>query len=153
MDYRKSGKVLVMIRSRSVLLFILILMALGCAALSSIQRIEPKVIVIRNSSNIDLKVVSLREAGKPALSPVRLGYVSPVPRGISQEVGRPSSPPPLPNTLEVAWTDRQGREYVKRVSMKQALNRQTGEGKDALVFEIRPSGIVNVFREEYRQLY
>ena len=140
-----------MIQSRSLLLLIFVLMAVGCTSLSTDKRAEPKIIVIRNSTNIDLKVVSLREAGKPGLNRVRFGSISPVPRGISQEVGRPSSPPPLPDTVEVAWTDHQGREHVKRVSLKQARNSQTGEGEEALVFEIRPSGIVNVFREEYRQ--
>jgi hypothetical protein len=142
-----------MIQSRSNLLLILALMGVGCTSLPTDKRAEPEVIVIRNSSNVDLKVVSFREAGNPGLNPVRFGSISPVLRGLAQVIDRPSSSPPLIDTVEVAWMNYQGREHVKKVSLKQARNSQTGEGEEALVFDIRSSGIVNVFREEYRQLY
>ena len=111
---------------------------------------EPHAIVIRNSSYANLKIVTLSEAKGGKNNSVRFGSISPVPSGRDQTIIRPSPPPPLPNTVEISWTDDQNRDYFQNVDLKKYFYINSEEGKKALVFEIQSSGIVKVFSEEYR---
>ena len=58
--------------------------------------------------------------------------------------GRPSSPPPLPDTIEVSWEEKSGYSYRRQVSLIQALHESTGISGEQLVFEIYPAGQVVV---------
>jgi hypothetical protein len=121
-------------------------LASGCTSGSFGRRVEPPVVIVRNLSGVDLAVLSLRVPGKSG-SMGRIGAVSPVRRGTTAVFTRPSSPPPLPNEVEVSWTDHLGGRYSERVSLRQALREATGEITEALVFEIGPSGSIEVYCE------
>ena len=64
--------------------------------------VEPKIIAVRNSSGINLSVVSLREVRKPGGESVRMGSISPVQTGVTPVFNRPSSPPPLPKQIVIS---------------------------------------------------
>lgn len=130
---------------RTLLLSFVAVLALGCASGSS-GRAEPPVVIVRNLSGVDLAVVSLRAPGKSRLED-RIGAVSPVRRGTTAVFTRPTSRPRLPSEVEVDWIDHQGGRYSERVSLKQALREATGEITEALVFEIGPSGSIEVYCE------
>jgi hypothetical protein len=144
------ARALSVIKNHLGLLFVLFLFNTGCVTFSTIQRMEPHVIVIRNSSYANLKIVTLSEAKGRKNNSVRFGSISPVPIGSDQTIIRPSPPPPLPDTVEISWTDDQNRDYFQNVDLKKYFSINSEEGKKALVFEIQPSGIVKVFSEEYR---
>lgn len=119
----------------------------GCASMEKGRSIEPRVIIVRNNSGVDLNVVSLREVGKSDEQSARLGSVSPVSRGVSQVFVRPSPPPPLPDVLDVSWTDSRGREQAAQVSLKEVL-KSSGSKGDVLIFEIRPLGRIDIYLED-----
>lgn len=135
------------------LLFVLFLFNTGCVTFSTVQRMEPHAIVIRNSSYANLRIVTLSEAKGHRNNSARHGSISPVPSGRDQAIIRPSPPTPLPNTVEISWTDDQNRQYFQSVDLKKYFYMNSEESKKALVFEIRPSGIVKVFSEEYRHTF
>jgi len=107
---------------------------------------EPRTIVIRNRSGVDIAEVTLRETG-PGARASRFGSIAPVPTGVSQEYGRPTDPPPLPRTIAVEWVDNEGRTRVRDLSISKALKRATGGRGEAMVFEFGPYEDVQVFIE------
>lgn len=121
-------------------------LSLSCAPLQFGIQKEPPIIMIRNRSNADIAAVTLREAGNGRQSS-RFGSLSPVPKGVSQEVGRPTSPLQFPRTVAVEWTDLEGRTHVRELSLGTALKSATGERGEALVFEIGSVEDVLVFVE------
>ncbi len=108
---------------------------------------EPKIIAVRNSSKINLSVVSLIEVSKPGEKSVRRGVVSPVETGVTKVFERPSSPPPLPKQIVISWTDYAQKQYEREISLEQVLTDPNAQTRDTLVFEITASGGINVYRE------
>ena len=123
------------------------LIAGGCTAIRRTNYVEPKIIAVRNSSGINLSVVSLKEVRKPGKKSVRMGSISPVQTGVTQVFNRPSSPPPLPKQIVISWTDYAQRQYEREVSLEQVLTDPNAQIRDTLVFEIMSSGRINVYRE------
>ncbi|MCK5492358.1 MAG: hypothetical protein KAJ14_04525, partial [Candidatus Omnitrophica bacterium] len=77
-----------------VLLGMISMLAGGCSIIQRTKYAEPAIIAVRNNSGKSLSVVTLREARNAGNKQVRMGSISPVPRGVTQVIGRPSSPPP-----------------------------------------------------------
>jgi hypothetical protein len=119
----------------------------GCSAIIRTNHTEPKIIAVRNSSGINLSVVSLREVMKSGKKSVRMGSISPVQTGVTQIFNRPSSPPPLPQQVAISWADYAQRQYEREISLKQVLTDPNAKTRDTLVFEITPSGRINVYWE------
>jgi len=108
---------------------------------------EPKIIAVRNSSKINLSVVSLREVSRPGEKSVRVGMISHIQTGITHVFERPSSPPPLPKQIVISWTDYAQKQYEREISLEQVLTDPNAQTRDTLVFEITASGGINVYRE------
>ncbi len=123
------------------------LVAGGCSTIRGANYEEPKIIAVRNSSGINLSVVSLREVSKPGGKSIRMGSISPVQAGVTQIFERPSSPPPLPKKLVISWIDYTQRQYEREISLEQVLTDPNAQTRDTLVFEITVSGRINVYRE------
>jgi hypothetical protein len=119
----------------------------GCSAITGKNYTEPKIIAVRNSSGINISVVSLREVRKSGKNSVRMGSISPVRAGITQVFNRPSEPPPLPKQIVISWTDYAQRQYEREISLEQALIDPNAQTKDTLLFEITANGGINVYRE------
>jgi hypothetical protein len=132
--------------TKRIILLLASLALASCASLPAGRGKEPAVIVIRNRSGADIAAVTLREAGRGS-GESRFGTIAPVPQGASQEVGRPTDPPPLPGNVAVEWVDHQGRTVVRELSLRQALKGSAGGRNEAIVFEIGPAEEVMVFRE------
>ena len=130
-----------------VLLGMISMLAGGCSIIQRTQYSEPTSIAVRNNSGISLSVVTLREARNSDDKQVRMGSISPVPRGVTQVFGRPSSPPPLPARVIISWTDDDQRQYEREILLKKILSDPNTQTKDSLIFEIRPSGRISVFKE------
>jgi hypothetical protein len=132
--------------TKRIILLLASLVLASCASLSAGGGNEPRTIVIRNSSGADIAAVTLREAGWNS-GESRFGSIAPVPQGVSQEVGRPTDPPPLPKAIAVEWIDHQGRIVVRELSLRKALKGSAGRRNAAIVFEIGPAEEVLVFIE------
>ena len=145
--YACRVRTLVVNAARWLLLALMLGMPVGCASMSRQSQTEPPIIIVRNASGVDLRTVSLRAAGDSGEADLRVGSVSPVPKGASQVFARPSSRAPLPMELEVAWVDAFAASYTRQVSLEPALKEATGAPGEALVFEIRPSGAIAVYCE------
>ncbi len=130
-----------------VLLSMISMLAGGCSTILRTKYPEPTSIAVRNNSGISLSVVTLREARNSDDKQVRMGSISPVPRGVTQVFGRPSSPPPLPARVIISWTDDNQRQYEREILLKKILSDPNTQTKDSLIFEIRPSGRISVFKE------
>jgi hypothetical protein len=130
-----------------VLLSLISMLAGGCSTILRTKYPEPTSIAVRNNSGISLSVVTLREARNSDDKQVRMGSISPVPRGVTQVFGRPSSPPPLPARVIISWTDDDQRQYEREILLKKILSDPNTQTKDSLIFEIRPSGRISVFKE------
>jgi hypothetical protein len=130
-----------------VLLSMISMLAGGCSTILRTKYPEPTSIAVRNNSGISLSVVTLREARNSDDKQVRMGSISPVPRGVTQVFGRPSSPPPLPARVIISWTDDDQRQYEREILLKKILSDPNTQTKDSLIFEIRPSGRISVFKE------
>jgi hypothetical protein len=102
---------------------------------------------VRNTSGISLSVVTLRGVPNSGDKPVRMGSISPVPKGATQLFERPSSPPPLPTRVIISWTDYYQRQYKREISLEKILSDPNTKMKDSLVFEIGPSGRISVFKK------
>ena len=128
------------------LLVLCFCIVVACTSMHLKRRAEPGTIVVINNCATDLVFVSLhaQDSGKPDVKGGRFGSISPVPRGVAQIFGRPSSPPPLPDTIEVSWEEKSGYSYRRQVSLIQALRESTGKTGEQLVFEIYPAGQVVV---------
>jgi hypothetical protein len=124
------------------------LLSLSCASLPIGSNKEPSVIVIRNRSGADITTVTLRGSSWFAGRESRFGSISPVPNGVSQEIGRSTDPPAFPRTVAVEWVDNKGRVLVRKLPLAKALKDATGGRGEALVFEIGPFEDVQVFIEK-----
>ena len=118
----------------------------GCTSLQLTRHAEPGTIVVINNCDTDLVFVALHTDGSGTSDTKggRYGSVSPVPRGAAQIFGRPSSPPPLPDSIVVSWEEQSGHSYSRQVSLIQALRESTGKTGEQLVFDIYPGGNVVV---------
>ena len=130
-----------------VILTVASLITGGCSTFRGTNYIEPKIIAVRNSSGINLSVVSLREVSKPGKNSVRVGSISPVQTGVTQVFKRPSSPPPLSKQVVISWADYAQRQYEQEISLEQVLTDPNAQTKDTLLFEITATGGINVYRE------
>jgi len=119
----------------------------GCSNIQKPKYPEPKIIAVRNNSGISLSVVTLSEVRNSYDTQIRRGTVSPVPRGATQVFKRPSSAPPLPARIIISWTDSDQRQYEREISLDKILSDPNTQTKDTLIFEIRPSGRINVFKK------
>jgi hypothetical protein len=132
---------------RLTVAFLAILLLSSCASLPIGGGKEPRIIVVRNRSGVDIDTVTLREAvsGQKAS---RFGSLSPVPLGVSQVYIRPTDPPPFPRTIAVEWLDNEGVTHVRDLSISKALRSTTGSSDEVLVIEIGPYEDVLVFIEK-----
>jgi hypothetical protein len=116
----------------------------GCSMFSSRSAAEPPTLVIRNSCARDLSAVTLKE---PRIDGQRvsMGSISPVLRSAPFVYRRPHNPPPLLRRMKVVWTEEGGQAYQKEVDLTAVLKQATGAQDEALVFDLRPGGIVQVY--------
>ena len=128
----------------------IIMCTLGCESIPVSQNREPTIIIIRNNSNEYLKEVSLSENRKRDTGSIRMGSISPVPKGASQIFGRSSQPSNIPRQINVCWINSDDVELCKLVSLKTVLKRATTISGEALVFEILPFSKVTVYLEKTR---
>jgi hypothetical protein len=119
----------------------------GCSTIQKPKYPEPTTIAVRNNSGISLSVVTLREVHNSNNKEVRVGTISPVPRGATQVFKRPSSAPPLPARVIISWTDYDQKQYEREISLEKILSDPDTHTKVTLIFEIRPSVRINVFKE------
>ncbi len=130
-----------------VLLSMVSMLAGGCSIIQRTRYAEPAIIAIKNSSGKSLSVVTLKEARNSGNKQVRVGSISPVPRGATQVFRRPSSPPPLPARVIISWTDYDQRQYEREIILEKVLSDPNTQTKDSLIFEIRASGRISVFKK------
>jgi hypothetical protein len=126
--------------------FLAILLLSSCASLPSMGVKEPRIIVIRNRSGVDIDTVTLRETGTRSHGSM-FGSISPVPNRVSQEYVRSKDPRPFPRTVAVEWIDNEEISHVRDVSVSHALGSSTGSSDERLVFEIGPAEDVHVLIE------
>ncbi len=125
----------------------LILGVAACAPLLRPSLPEPKLIVVRNLSGVDLGQVTLSADRSREGDSVRFGSVSPVLNGSSQVTERGTSPRPLPRYVELVWTERAGGTYRQAVDLQPVLGQVSETASFALVFEIRQGGLLNIHIE------
>jgi hypothetical protein len=114
---------------------------IGCSPEPSQPVVQtPVVIVVRNNCGVDLRTVSLYGLARPDGSVDSYGTISPVPRGTTQILGRQSAAFPLPNIVELVWTDDREQQYRRKIAMERLLRQAPGQDKKTLIFEIRPAG-------------
>ena len=130
-----------------VILSMISLLTGGCSAIQKPKYPEPTTIAVRNNSGVSLSVVTLSEVRNSDDTQIRRGSVSPVPRGATQVFKRPSPPPPLPAQVIISWTDYDQEKYEREISLEEILSDPNTQTKDTLIFEIRPSGRINVFKK------
>ena len=130
-----------------VMLSMLSILAGGCSTIQRTKYPEPTSIAVRNNSGISLSVVTLRGVRNSGDKQVRMGRISPVPRGASQVFRRSSSSPPLPGRVIISWTDYYQRQYEQEISLDKILSDPDTHTKDSLIFEIRPSGRISVYKK------
>jgi len=106
------------------------------------------VIVVRNNCGIDLRTVSLYSLMKPDGLADSYGTISPVPRGTTQILGRQSAAFPLPNIVELVWTDEREQQYRQKIAIERLLRQAPGQDKKTLIFEIRPAGELVAYAQE-----
>ena len=130
-----------------VILSMISILTGGCSTIQKTMYPEPTTIAVRNNSGISLSVVTLREIRNSDDKQVRMGSVSPVPRGATQVFKRPSSPPPLPAQVIISWTDYDQGQYEQEISLEKILSGPNTQAKDTLIFEIGQFGRINVFKK------
>jgi hypothetical protein len=130
-----------------VILSMISLLTGGCSSIQKPKYPEPTTIAVRNNSGVSLSVVTLSEVRNSDDEQVRMGRVSPVPRGATQVFKRPSSAPPLPARIIISWTDYDQGQYEREITLEKILGDPNTQTKDTLIFEIRPSGRISVFKE------
>ena len=121
----------------------------GCAWFSPSRRAEPGVLVVRNASGRDVDLFRLAPVARRHRN-ARYGSVSPVPRGVSQVVVRPTDVPPLTDELDVEWSEVGGRIFSHRVDLRPTLRDAVGGPDEALVFELLPDGGLELRLERRR---
>jgi hypothetical protein len=125
----------------------LLLFVGACVALTPPHWPQPSTIVVRNVSPMDLEHVVVSEINtNNSDNAARLGRISPVPRGVSQSVGRSSSAAPLPASVLVSWQVRGGEAFSQRVSLDEVLRQ--GHGGETLVFEFTDTRHLKVYLSE-----
>jgi hypothetical protein len=87
------------------LLCLFTVFTLGCSNQQRVKYPEPTTIAVRNNSGISLYVLTLKGVSTSEEEQVRMGGISPLPRGTTQVIRRPSSPPPLPEWVIISWMD------------------------------------------------
>ena len=130
-----------------VLLSLISMLAGGCSTILRTKYPEPTSIAVRNNSGISLSVVTLRGVRNSGDKQVRMGRISPVPRGATQVFRRYSSSPPLPGRVIISWTDYYHMQYEQEISLEKILNDPDTQTKDSLIFEIRPSGRISIYKK------
>ncbi len=130
-----------------VILSMISMLTGGCSTMQRAKYPEPATIAVRNNSGISLSVMTLSEIRNSDDTQIRRGSVSPVPRGATQVFKRPYSPPPLPARVIISWTDYDQGQYEREISLEKILSNPNTQTKDSLIFEIRPSGRINVFKK------
>ncbi len=130
-----------------VILSMISLLVCGCSTIQKPKCPEPATIAVRNNSGVSLSIVTLSEVRNSDDTQIRRGSVSPVPRGATQVFKRPSSPPPLPARVIISWTDYDQKQYEREISLEKILSDPDTQAKDSLIFEIGPSGRINVFKK------
>ena len=121
-------------------------LALAAWACSAPGGPSPAQILVRNASGVDVETVWLQEVPAEGATSVRMGLVSPLPRGLTQVVNRPSGARPLPAVVEVAWMPAGGSRRSRFVQLA-GLVEAPGSKDGALVFELRPDGTVRAALE------
>ncbi len=131
-------------------IFTLSLICTGCSTILTSQRAEPEVIILRNSSNINIKTISLRAAkAEKNQTGIRFGSISPLPVGRDQTIVRPVKSKKLPSILQVSWVDENNRQFIKEVNLKKLLYPANENDRNAIVFEVQSLGVVNIFAEKH----
>ena len=123
------------------------LVAGGCSTIGGTDYAEPRIIIVRNSSGINLAAVSLRGVREPGADSIRVGTISPVGAGVSQVFKRPTQPPPLPKRVVISWAVNAQRRYEREISLERVLTDPDAQTRDSLVFEITASGRVSIYKE------
>jgi hypothetical protein len=77
----------------------------------------------------------------------KYGTVSPVPSGASQVYFRPDSAPPLPKTLLISWVTNDSISHAREITP--ATKSSHDPKANAMVFEIHPGDLVNIYREVF----
>lgn len=121
-----------------VLIALVLLASAACASLRTGP--EPGVIVVRNSSGVNVARAELASDAPGAGPYVRQGSVSPVPSGATQVIGRATDAPRLARRVELRWVEVTGLEHTARVDLAPVLRDSVGGRDEALVFELLPGG-------------
>jgi hypothetical protein len=124
-------------------------MILGCAVVIGGARKEPRILIIRNSSGVDIRSVTLGAADSSDRNKGKHGTVSPVPLGASQVYFRPGSAPPLPKTLLISWVTKGSISHAREIALAAATNSAHDSMANAMVFEIHPGDYVDIYWEVF----
>jgi len=146
-NFRKTEQISKTMFMPFVMLSMISILTYGCSTIQTTTYSEPKIIAVTNNSGISLSVVTLRGVRNSGDKQVRMGRISPVPRGASQVFRRSSSSPPLPGRVIISWTDYYQRQYEQEISLDKILSDPDTHTKDSLIFEIRPSGRISVYKK------
>lgn len=119
----------------------------GHTARHPLHTAEPKTIIIRNHSGVNIDEVRLSARGRSDDGAIQFGAISPVLNGVDQAVVRGSSPPPLPSYLYLMWEEAQFVNVTVGVSLERVLAQASGHPAEALVFELRPKNKVSAYLE------
>jgi hypothetical protein len=136
-----------MLMSFVIMLSMISVLTCGCSTIQTTKYPEPKIIAVINNSGTSLSVVTLRGVRNSNEKQVRMGRISPVPRGATQVFKRSSSSPPLPTRVIISWTDYYQRQYEREISLEKILSDPDTQTKDSLFFEIRTSGGISVYKK------
>jgi hypothetical protein len=117
----------------------LALLSAGCGSLTRASRHEPCIITVRNATGMRLAEVTVGPAGANNLSR-RISSVSPVQTGMDQVFVRPHTHPPLPDQVEISWTDSHLSRLSQVISLRQILATSTGAPDEVLVIVIDARG-------------
>jgi hypothetical protein len=146
-NFRKTEQISKTIFMSFVMLGMISILTGGCSTIQTTRYPELTSIAVRNNSGISLSDVTFRGVRTSGDKQVRMGRISPVPRGATQVFRRYSSSPPLPGRVIISWTDYYQRQYEQEISLDKILNDPDTQTKDSHIFEIRPSGRISVFKE------
>ena len=122
---------------------------LGCAAVTGGARKDPRILIIRNSSGAGIRSVTLGTADSSDRHHGKYGTISPVPSGVSQVYFRPDSAPPLPKKLLISWVTNDSISHARELSPAAATKSAHDSRANAMVFEIHPGDLVNIYWEVF----
>jgi hypothetical protein len=122
-------------------------LVLSASACASPRGPSPAQILVRNSTGAEIGYVWLQEVADEDASTVRMGMISPLPRGATQKVDRPPSAAPLPAEIELLWLPKGGLERSSRLSLA-SLADDPRAASGALLIDLLPNGTVRVSIEE-----